>query len=295
MNFPMFSCSLFPPNRKQSTMSKRAQERRIEEELAVAEAEVSMSLFGVKKPIERDTHLFSRFGYFTQPRIKSWAGILFQEARWNLCETRSRTRQRTLKSGKEMTIRFGVRGNPCGVVCVSVQGARGNPCEVLRTNLQGQGWTTTICKSQTINTLKKSPRMFDRSWIVLRMITWWITQSMYWSGDLCQQRWKHQFILGQTTMRIWLRRRTPLSVSSRRCSTLRRGWSWNIHSRFWMVPRLNGNSHLGWDPLYYMTSKSTRLLGFSFESGKDVRASWSKCKMGKSTRSFFHDPMLAEN
>ena len=141
-----------------------------ESKLAVAKAEVSMFLFGVKKPIERETHLISRFGYFTQPRVQSWDGVLFQGARRNLCETGSRTRQLTLKSGKEMTIRFGVRWNPCGVVCVSVQGARWNPCEVLRTNLQGQGWTTTRCTSQTINTFQKSSRMIDRSWIVLKML-----------------------------------------------------------------------------------------------------------------------------
>ena len=54
-------------------------------------------------------------------------------------------------------------------------------------------------------------------------------------------------------------------------------------------PRLNGHFLHGWDPLYYMTidqageSKSTRLLRFSSMSGKDVRASRSKCKIERST------------
>ena len=63
---------------------------------------------------------------------------------------------------------------------------------------------------------------------------------MYWSGDcLSQQRWKHQLILVQITMKIWLRYKQT-SKSARRWSTLRKSWSWNMHSRFWMFPRLNG-------------------------------------------------------
>ena len=76
---------------------------------------------------------------------------------------RDRVQLRILESGKKMTIRFSVQGNLCGVVCVSVQGVQGHLCEVSRTNLPRQGWTTTTCKSPTINTLKTSSRMFGRS------------------------------------------------------------------------------------------------------------------------------------
>ena len=49
MNFPMFSCSHFLSNRKQSTTLKRAQERRIEVEPAVAKP---------RPTIERKANLF---------------------------------------------------------------------------------------------------------------------------------------------------------------------------------------------------------------------------------------------
>ena len=128
--------------------------------------------------------------------------------------------------------------------------ALGNLCEGSRTNLQGRSWTSTICKSPTITTLRKSSRIFDRSWIVRRndqifdqkvnALIWWL------------------FILGQITMKICFRTGTPASKSSRRCSTLRRGWSWTMGSRFWMFPWLNGNFLHGWDPLCCMTRWSSR-------------------------------------
>ena len=49
--------------------------------------------------------------------------------------------------------------------------AQGNLCEGSRTSLQGRGGTTTVCKSPTTSTLRKSSRTFDRSWIV-RTDTW---------------------------------------------------------------------------------------------------------------------------
>ena len=62
-----------------------------------------------------------------------------------------------------------------------------------------------VCKSPTINTLKKSSRTFDRSWIVRRTNRYLIKKSMYWSGDrLCRQRWKQQCILDKLGMKIRL-------------------------------------------------------------------------------------------
>ena len=100
--------------------------------------------------------------------------------------------------------KFRARCCPKIVVKLSVQ-AHGDLCEGSRTNLQGRSWTTTIRKSLTINTWRKSSQTFDRSWIVLRMLRYLIRKPSYWSGDyLCQHRCKHQCILGKITTTITL-------------------------------------------------------------------------------------------
>ena len=57
-------------------------------------------------------------------------------------------------------------------------------------------------------------------------------------------------------MKIRLRTGTPTSRSSRSCSTLRRGWVRNVHSRFWMSRRLCGIS-LG--EIYFLARQSTQV------------------------------------
>ena len=47
-------------------------------------------------------------------------------------------------------------------------GSIGTQCTVLKTNLQGQRWTSTICRSPTIDTLTTSTRTFDRNCYFLR-------------------------------------------------------------------------------------------------------------------------------
>ena len=109
-----------------------------------------------------------------------------------------------------------------------------------------------------IFSLRKSSRTSDRSWIVWRTTQCLIWGSMYWSQDYsCQQRWKPQFILGQITLKIWLGAGTPISRSSRLCSTSRRDSSWNTNSRFWMFPR-SRRHFLPWrDPRWYTTKWSS--------------------------------------
>ena len=52
------------------------------------------SMFGIKKPLERKTNHFHRFGCFVRPRrVKSWVRIV-QEAQGNLRETGAKTQQR---------------------------------------------------------------------------------------------------------------------------------------------------------------------------------------------------------
>ena len=102
-----------------------------------------------------------------------------------------------------------------------------------------------------------------------------IKKSMYWYGNYwSQQRWKHQFILDQITMRTWLRTETSTSKSSRRFRhPAENGLESGLRDSE-CFPRLNRHFLHGWDPLWIWQSKqvdatkSTRLLRFSFVSGK---------------------------
>ena len=64
MNFPMFSCSHFLSNRKQSVMSKRTQESTAKESSAMAKP---TDEFGVKEPPVRKENSSARFECFEQP------------------------------------------------------------------------------------------------------------------------------------------------------------------------------------------------------------------------------------
>ena len=81
--------------------------------------------------------------------IKSWIRVMFHRAPGNWCET-TKTQQHFLKSGDKMTLYLR---------------APGNWCEVMTANSKGQGWTSTMCKSPTIDTLQKSSRTCAKSWI----------------------------------------------------------------------------------------------------------------------------------
>ena len=123
---PALDARHFLSNRKQSTMSKKAQESKTKEGLAVA------------KP--RPTCLVSR-NLLTAKQT-------FPEAQANLRETGAKTQQLILKSGKKMKIRFE---------------AQGNLREVSKTNLQGQGLTAAVFAPRMLYTLRKSPRPLDKS------------------------------------------------------------------------------------------------------------------------------------
>ena len=159
MNFSMFSCSHFLSITKRNIMSKRAQDRKTEEGLVVAKSRPAC--FGIKK-LERKTTTPAGSGRPTQPGASRVGSEFCFHKHWgDPCGTEARTQQRVLKSGKEMTIRFQALGDQCGV-CVGVQ-AQVDLCEGSTTNLQGRSWTTTIFKSPTINTLRTSSQVFDRS------------------------------------------------------------------------------------------------------------------------------------
>ena len=122
-------------------MSKRAQERRTEEEpLAVEKSKpvclVSRNLLSAKQTTSIDSG--ASYGPGKQ-ELRS--ELCFRKHKGNLRETGAKTQQRILKSDKKMTIRFG---------------ARGILRDTSRSNLEGQGVSTTILKSQILCTLRKS-------------------------------------------------------------------------------------------------------------------------------------------
>ena len=110
IDFSLFCYIHFLSNRKQSTMSKRAQESKTGEEPAVAKPRpmslVPRNLLCAKQTSSRDS------GASCGQGVKSWIRILFQEALGDLRETGARTQQSILKSGKKMKIRFEAQKKP---------------------------------------------------------------------------------------------------------------------------------------------------------------------------------------
>ena len=105
---------------------------------------------------------------------------MFHRALGNCCETATKTQQHILKSGDQMTLYLRAPGNWCGVMTFKSE---------------GQGWYSTICRSPTIDTLKKSSRTCGKSWISQKRHQYSTWRPMYWSG----QRWKPLCILDQIT------------------------------------------------------------------------------------------------
>ena len=194
------------------------------------------------------------------PGIKSWVGILFSLAQGNLRGTGSRTQQRILKSGRKKIIRFLAQGNVCGVVCVCERSVgAGRPVQVFENQLartQLDYHHMQISDDQYLEkvfeNLRQKLNLSEDAEIFNQK-----TNVLIWGFFSFQQRCRPHCILGNITMRISFSTGTPISKSSRRCSTSRRGWSWNRTSRFWMFPRWNGHSLHGWDSLCYMTQLSS--------------------------------------
>ena len=106
---------------------------------------VSRNLLSAKKTLRKIRVLRTAQG------IKSRTRVLFRQ------ETGAKQQPRPnsiLKSGDKMTLDLRAPGNWCAVVNLQVQGAPGNWCEVM-TVKKGQSWNSTICKSPTIDTLRK--------------------------------------------------------------------------------------------------------------------------------------------
>ena len=112
INFSMFSCSHFLSNKKQSVMSKRAQESTAKEGSAVAKPRpmslVPRNLLSAKKDPPQDSVIQ------TARRIKNWIRVVFHPAAGDWRETSTKTQQSILKRGNKMTLNLPVPGNRSG-------------------------------------------------------------------------------------------------------------------------------------------------------------------------------------
>ena len=164
MNFSMFSCSHFLPNRKKSVMSKRAQKSTSKESSAVAIPRprnlVSKNLVSAKNDPPQDSSDPKSLG------IKNWIRVTFHPAAGNWRQTSTKTQQRILKSSNKMTLHHPAPGNWSAEMNLQAQPAPGNWSEV-RTSKSGRTRLEFhTSRSPTIDTLRKSSRTCGRScWI----------------------------------------------------------------------------------------------------------------------------------
>ena len=224
-------------------------------------------------------HPSHRFECFEQPvETKVWSEFCFIERQENGGTQQPKTQQHILKSGDKMTLNLRAPGNWCGVVNLQIQGTPGNWCEVMTVKSKGQGWNSTICKSQTIDTLKKSSRTCCKSWISQKRHQYSTWRSMYGSGNYsCRQRWKPLFIFDQITKKFWKCTGTQTSRNSRsRNSECTTDW---LDSFLMDEIYADARSSNQVD-----ASKSTRLLRFRLKHGETARAFRSESKIECSTR-----------
>ena len=205
-------------------------------------------------------------------RIRSWIRCLSMVPRatagGTLSKTESKTQKRVLKCGitvsndlREtgalpmapcLTVLKEPRETACGSMSkatwLQVQGIAWNGNERLKSNYRRPGWTTIICKSQIMGTLRRSSRNCVENWIELRMMRCLTWSSTNWSGRLFMS----------TTMKsrnsswtgIWskfdpmpeheLRRNQVVALISLW------GWLRKIHSKFWIYLRWCTTSLRGW-------------------------------------------------
>ena len=164
----LFSRSHFGSVEKATTMSKRIQERKTEEEPAVAKLR-SVCLISTNLNREQSSSLDP------DASIRNWIWGLCKGVAGNCSETETKTQQRVLRCGKKTN---------------RLKGVAGNCSETLKSNWKRLGWTTIICKSHIIGTLRKSSRISVTSWIVSENDEMFDlkTNILIWGLFLCRQR-----------------------------------------------------------------------------------------------------------
>ena len=212
MNFSILSCSQFLSIEKTNTMSKRDQERRTGEESAEVKSRstslISRNQLFVRQTASLDSDASNVPGNpdLDSISVPGSTGTLVRDRVKNPATSSQEWQKHNPCPGSKRKL---VQSGTC-----ERSGSIGEQVQDLE-NQQGHGWTSTMCRSPTVNSLRKSSKRFDRNYVAV------LTNSMgrptYRSCDyLCQRRWKYQFFLGFTTMKIWLRTGTPTSRSSRR-------------------------------------------------------------------------------
>ena len=286
LNIMSFSMSSqFVSTRKPNTMSKRAQERRTEEEPVVSTSRPACLVW--RNLSARQTPSMDSGASYGPGNQESGRHSVFASIGKPV---RDRVRNPAMNSQERQR-----DGNPFSSTGKPV---RSGVCERSSTRKPVRGIENQLArmKLDNHNMLISDNQYLEKDFTNFRQkLNLWEnepildqkTNVLIW-GFFCQQRWQHQFILGHITMRTWLRTGTPTSKSSRRRSTSRRGWSWTMGSRFWMFPRLNGQCFsmdeirfTAWQSNQVAESRSTRLVRFSVGSG--IRTSGSKCKVARST------------
>ena len=153
----MFSRSHFLSNRKQSTMSRRAQKRGTEEGPAVARPRsvclVSRNLLSAKRTSSCRFGCFTRLG---ESRVGS--AFCFRKKKDTCAEAGSRNQQRILKRGKKMIRVWGAQGHLCRVVCVSVRGVTWKPVRGAENQL---AWTRLEYHNMQISDCRYVNKVFE--------------------------------------------------------------------------------------------------------------------------------------
>ena len=203
-NVSVFSCSHFLSNRKQGVMSKRARESIAKEGSAVAKPRPMILCQGTswakREPFRKIRVLRTAQG------VKSWIRVMFhrgqeiaakQQPRPNSIFSRATTRWHSIFEHQATDAEW-----KTGKLSEHQEiGAR------WWLKIERHVWKSTVCKSPTTDTLKKSSKTCGKNWIsqkrhqcsVLKLWT-----PMYWSGDhLCRQRRKPLFILDKITLIFW--------------------------------------------------------------------------------------------
>ena len=173
-------------------MSKNAEESRTEEGPVVTKPRsaclVSWSLSANQSPI-LDSGTVTQTGEL-HIGLEFWS-----DTPWEIRARQRKTQRKVCKRGTEMKILCQAPRNR-GEMWISGQVPR-NRWKKYRIEPQRRSWPTTISRSPILDTLRKSSRMFDKSWIVQKTTRCWSNKAMYSSGDYLSTTMKAAIHLGE--------------------------------------------------------------------------------------------------
>ena len=228
----------------------------------------------------------SESGASYSPGYQELVIILFSQALGDQCGTESRIQQRVFKSGKEMIFRFLALRDQCGVCAFQAQG---DLCDGPRTNLQERSWTAATCKSPAVNTWESLHKCSTEvESLGERTDIWFQSQCIDLEVIYVNNDESSSTCWAKLWWIFWVTYRNTNFKELKTLFDMTHKLIFDQDLEILNVLRLNGN--LPVDEIHFATqpsdpvgeSKSTRLLRFSFISGKDARAFRSQCKMERS-------------